>query len=128
MTGPTFFSVNVNGLHEADSLVDMEAVEDAVDSALAIQLMMPEREQIDATTRSLVRHLEDLLTLDLGFDENPDVRDMYRAAYALLDLKRRPTREATQFGANEYMRELARHTKRLAAVYREERGNGEARP
>nr|WSZ94611.1 hypothetical protein OH820_02165 [Streptomyces sp. NBC_00857] len=120
--------MNVNGLHEADSLVDMEAVEDAVDSALAIQLMMPEREQIDATTRSLVRHLEDLLTLDLGFDENPDVRDMYRAAYALLDLKRRPTREATQFGANEYMRELARHTKRLAAVYREERGNGEARP
>ncbi|MFE2842783.1 hypothetical protein ACFXKS_04360 [Streptomyces scopuliridis] len=118
----------MSGSHEEDPPLDLEAVEDTVASALAIRLMMPERAQIDATTRALVRHLEDMLAQDLGFDEDPDVREMYRAAYVLLDLKYRPTHEATQFGANEYMRELARHTKRLAALYREERGDGEAGP
>lgn len=99
--------------------VDLETIGVTVANALAIRLSMPERPQIDATTRTLIGHLGELLLEDLGFDEDPDVRAMYQQAYRLLELSRRPTRQATQFGAYEYMREVARLTRRFASVYRE---------
>ncbi|MFJ5101879.1 hypothetical protein [Streptomyces sp. NPDC088554] len=98
--------------------VDLQAVDDAVADALAIRLAMPERTQIDSDIRRLIRYIETLLAEELGYDEDPDISTMYRDTYRLLDLKARPTTEATQFGAYEYMREVARQAKRLAAVYR----------
>jgi hypothetical protein len=98
--------------------VDLEVIGETVDTALAVTLAVPGRPQIDATTRDLIGHLEQLLAEDLGFDEDSVVRGMYREAYRLLELSHRPTHEETHFGAFEYMRELVRLTRGLANVYR----------
>ncbi|MGP3947168.1 hypothetical protein [Streptomyces sp. 7N604] len=99
-------------------LVDPEVIGETVDTALAVTLAVPGRPQIDATTRDLIGHLEQLLAGDLGFDEDSVVRGMYREAYRLLELNHRPTHEETHFRAFEYMRELAQLTRGLANVYR----------
>ncbi|KUO16725.1 hypothetical protein AQJ91_34365 [Streptomyces dysideae] len=102
-----------------NSPVDLETINDSVEIALAVVLAMPDRSQIDTTTRALIGHLELLLSEDLGYDEDPVVREMYQSAYRLLDLTRRPGAETTHFGAYEYMRDLARLTRRFAGAYRD---------
>lgn len=77
----------------------LETVDEAVDTALAVGLAMPDRPVIDATTRDLVGHLRELMAEDLGFDEDPAVQALFREGYRVLDLTRRPTAESTHFGA-----------------------------
>ncbi|MFI5755542.1 hypothetical protein [Streptomyces sp. NPDC051569] len=108
------------------SALDLAAMDETVRWAVAIRFAMPERSEIDEATRTLVGHTEELLGRDLGYDEDHLVREVYREAYGLLDLGRRPTGTATQFSAYEYLRELARVTLRLASAYREtHEGGGE---
>ncbi|MFI7351515.1 hypothetical protein ACIBSR_35300 [Streptomyces sp. NPDC049936] len=96
----------------------LEAVDEAVDTALAIRLMMPERPVIDATTRDLVGHLISLMAEELGFDADPTVQALFREGYRLLDLTRRPTEQSPHFHAYQYMRDLGSLTRRFADVYR----------
>ncbi|MFG2171254.1 hypothetical protein ACGFMO_07695 [Streptomyces niveus] len=101
--------------------VDLAIIGDTVNTALAIVLLMPDRSQIDATSRALISHLEGLLLEDLGFDNDQKVREMYREAYRYLEFGRRPGADTTQFHAYEYMRGLAQLTRRFASVYAESR-------
>ncbi|MCX5052024.1 hypothetical protein OG895_32690 [Streptomyces sp. NBC_00201] len=105
---------------EAEELsIVLEAVDEAVDTALAVRLAMPDRPVIDATTRDLVGHLRALMAEDLGFDEDPAVQALFREGYRVLDLTRRPSVESTHFSAYQYMREVGLLTRRFADVYRE---------
>ncbi|MCX5055949.1 hypothetical protein OOK12_02560 [Streptomyces sp. NBC_00452] len=97
----------------------LEAVDEAVDTALAVRLAMPDRPVIDATTRDLVSHLRALMAEDLGFDEDPAVQALFREGYRVLDLTRRPSAESTHFSAYQYMREVGLLARRFADVYRE---------
>ncbi|WP_428935041.1 hypothetical protein [Streptomyces sp. ACT015] len=98
--------------------VDLEAVGEAVDTALAIRLTMPERPVIDATTRDLVSHLRALMAEELGFDEDPAVQALFREGYRVLDLTRRPTDRSTRFAAYQYMRDVGALAGRFADVHR----------
>ncbi|MET9981743.1 hypothetical protein [Streptomyces rochei] len=96
----------------------LEAVDEAVETALAIRLSMPERPVIDATTRDLVSHLRELMAEELGFDEDPAVQALFREGYRVLDLTRRPTEQSPRFIAYQYMRDVGALTRRFADVYR----------
>jgi hypothetical protein len=97
----------------------LDGIDESVETALAVGLVMPERSVIDATTRDLVGHLRVLMAEDLGFDEDTAVQALFQEGYRVLDLTRRPTAESTHFGAYQYMRELGLLTRRFADVYRE---------
>ena len=103
----------------AELSIVLDAVDETVDTALAIGLAMPDRPVIDATTRDLVGHLRALMAEELGFDEDAAVQALFREGYRVLDLTRRPSAESTHFGAYQYMREVGLLTRRFADVYRE---------
>jgi hypothetical protein len=106
--------------------IDVETIRATVILALEIPLSKQERARIDTATVTLIGRLELLLHEDLGFDQEQCVRDLYKAAYRLLDLGRRPTAESPTFGAWAYMRDVAGLTKRLADVYADLHGEVQA--
>ncbi|MFC7510334.1 hypothetical protein ACFQV4_01325 [Streptomyces thermocarboxydus] len=85
---------SVTSSEVAGASIVLEAVDEAVETALAIRLSMPERPVIDATTRDLVSHLRVLMAEELGFDEDPAVQALFREGYRVLDLTRRPTEQS----------------------------------
>ncbi|WP_128433813.1 hypothetical protein [Streptomyces cyaneus] len=103
----------------AELPIVLEAIDESLDTALAIGLAMPDRSLIDATTRNLVDHLRALMAEDLGFDKDPAVRALFQEGYRILDLARRPSAESPHFSAYQYMREVGLLTRRFADVYRE---------
>ncbi len=103
----------------AELSIVLEAIDETVDTALAIRLAMPDRPVIDATTRDLVEHLRALMAEGLGFDEDPAVQTLFREGYRVLDLTRRPSTRSTHFSSYQYMREVGLLTRRFADVYRE---------
>ncbi|MEU6376543.1 hypothetical protein ABZ928_25885, partial [Streptomyces sp. NPDC046909] len=52
-------------------------------------------------------------------DEDPAVRDLFRQAYRLLEIKNRPTQQTAAFNAFFYMRDVANLTRRLLWIYTE---------
>jgi hypothetical protein len=106
----------------AEFPIVLDGVDESVETALAVGLVMPERAVIDATTRDLLGHLRVLMGEDLGFDADLPVQALYQEGYRVLDLMRRPTAESTHFGAYQYMRELGLLTRRFADAYRETQG------
>ncbi|MBB6421953.1 hypothetical protein [Streptomyces sp. AK010] len=110
----------------AETPIALDAVDESVETALAVGLAMPERSVIDATTRDLIGHLRVLMAEDLGFDVDPAVQALFREGYRVLDLTRRPSAESTQFSAYQYMREVGLLTRRFADVYRETQVKEEA--
>ncbi|MFH8794141.1 hypothetical protein [Streptomyces sp. NPDC017941] len=96
----------------------LEAVDEAVDTALVVRPTVPERPTIDAMNRGLVSHLRVLMAEELGFDEDPAVQALFREGYRVLDLTRRPTEQSTLFIAYQYMRDVGSLTRRFADVYR----------
>ncbi|WP_406382835.1 hypothetical protein [Streptomyces sp. NBC_01618] len=104
--------------------IDVEAISDVVTKALAITLSMPDRQEIDLTATQLRGALNLFVTEELGFDEDPVVRQMYRDAYRLTELNARPTAETPQFVAFDYTRELGRLTRRFVSLYRERHPEG----
>jgi len=97
----------------------LEAVDEAVETALAVRLAVPDRPMTDATTRALIGHLRVLMAEDLGFEADHAVQALFQDGYRLLDLTRRPSVESAHFGAYQYMREVALLTRRFADIYRE---------
>ncbi|WP_328869023.1 hypothetical protein OHT76_02395 [Streptomyces sp. NBC_00287] len=100
----------------------LDGVDESVETALAVRLVMPERSVIDATTRDLIGHLRVLMGEDLDFKEGPAVQALFQEGYRVLHLMRRPTAESTHCGAYQYMRELGLLTRRFAGLYRERQG------
>ncbi|MEU6375912.1 hypothetical protein [Streptomyces sp. NPDC046909] len=101
------------------STVDAESIADSTDAALRMQLGTSTREDIDARTTVVIRHLNHLLVQDLGADGDSDVRDLFRQAYRLLELTGRPTKETAAFNAFFYMRDVANVARRLLWIYTE---------
>ena len=109
---------SVTSSEVAGASIVLEAVDEAVETALAIRLSMPERPVIDATTRDLVSHLRVLMAEELGFDEDPVALPEQRLDGRVLDLTRRPTEQSPHFIAYQYMRDVGALTRRFADVYR----------
>ncbi|WP_256220651.1 hypothetical protein [Streptomyces sp. CC53] len=102
--------------------VDVELIGDSTDAALLMELGTTTRDQIDLKTPILTGHLQLLVSEDLGADEDEAVRKLFRQAYALLDLSRRPSQDAPTFVAYFYMREVATLTRRFLWVYSQRNG------
>jgi hypothetical protein len=106
--------------------IDVELIQDSTDAALAMRLGTSTRKDVDARTPVLLGHLGVLLAEDLGADEDELVREQFRKAYELLDLKRRPSEDATTFTTYFFMREVADVTRRLLWIYIQRSGTGAA--
>ncbi|MEU3299982.1 hypothetical protein ABZ729_09190 [Streptomyces sp. NPDC006678] len=113
---------------EAPSLdeppIDTELIGDSTETALVMKLGTSTREDIDKRTPVLIGHLQQFLAEDLGADEDETTRQLFYAAYRLLDLKTRPAPDATTFAAYMFMREVASLTRRFLRVYTHRSGTG----
>lgn len=90
------------------------------DTITVIQLMdlsRSTRADIDARTAECIRHLEELLVVDLGADQDDEVMELFRRAYRHLDLSSRPTPATPAYDAFAYMRDMATVTFELLKVY-----------
>lgn len=76
--------------------IDTELIADSTDAALRMKLGTSTRESIDIRTTAVIEQLNRLLGVDLGADEDPDIRHLVRRANKLLDLSERPTKESLQ--------------------------------
>ncbi|UFQ15835.1 MULTISPECIES: hypothetical protein [Streptomyces] len=101
-----------------------ELIGDSTDSALATPLGTTTRDEIDARTPALIGHLERLLVEDLGADSDDMVKELYRRAYKLLDLRHRPTPDTPAFAAYFFMRDVAGLARRLLWIYSQRSGTG----
>lgn len=107
-----------------DSLpINTELIAASTDAALRMELSTSTREDINTRTAAIVGQLNLLLGEELGADEDPEVRDLFRQAYSLLKLSERPTKESPAFSAFFFMRDVASLTRRLLWVYAEENGH-----
>ncbi|MFI1099228.1 hypothetical protein [Streptomyces melanogenes] len=101
--------------------VDLDVLGDTVNDVLGAWLTPSDRVRVSSLTRKAIGALELLLGEDLGFDDDPLVRGLYREAYGLLDLSRRPGPDTSLRNAYQYMRSLGEIAERLAAVCRARR-------
>jgi hypothetical protein len=69
--------------------IDMELIADSTDAALRMKLSTSTRESIDIRTTAVIEQLNRLLRMDLGADEDPDIRQLVRRANKLLELGQR---------------------------------------
>lgn len=105
---------------EPDSLpIDVEGIRDGLIHALTLPLATTTREDINANVHQVRGHLNLLMGEELGYDSDPAVRDLFRQAYALLDLSRRPSEETPVFLAFAYLRDTARVSQRLLDIFEE---------
>ncbi|MEU9090065.1 hypothetical protein [Streptomyces sp. NPDC048428] len=103
-----------------DSLpIDVECIRDGLIHALTLPLATTTREDIDASVHQIRGHLNLLMGEELGYDSEPAVRDLFRQAYALLDLGRLPSEETPVFETFAYLRDTARVAQRLLDVFDE---------
>ncbi|WP_405897923.1 hypothetical protein OG242_10655 [Streptomyces sp. NBC_00727] len=103
---------------EVDSIpVDVECIRDGLIHALELPLATSTREAIDANIRQVRGHLNLLMGEDLGYDSDVAVRELFRRAYALLDLGRRPIEASPAFEAFAHLRETARVTQHFLDVF-----------
>ncbi|MDX3383605.1 hypothetical protein PV682_19360 [Streptomyces niveiscabiei] len=112
------------GAADVDDSIDVELLLEMTDLALKMELNTSTRAAIDTRTVEVGRHLNILLVQDLGADENPEVRELFRKGYRLLDLKQRPTSSTPAFAAFFHLREMAELTRCLLRVYAEGNGRG----
>ncbi|MER6529357.1 hypothetical protein [Streptomyces sp. NPDC001508] len=90
------------------------------DTITVIQLMdlsRSTRADIDARTTECIGHLEELLVVGLGADQDAEVMELFRRAYRHLDLAGRPTPATPACDAFAYMRDTATVTFELLKVY-----------
>ncbi|NED10250.1 hypothetical protein [Streptomyces sp. SID9124] len=97
--------------------VDVECIREGLIHALELPLAMTTREAIDANIRQVRGHLNLLMGEDLGYDSDVAVRELFRQAYALLDLGRRPIVSSPAFEAFAYLRETARIAQHFLDVF-----------
>lgn len=89
------------------------------DTITVVQLMdlfRSTRVDIDARIKECIGHLNELLAVDLGADQDDEVMAMYRQAYKHLELSNRPTPDTSAYDAFAYMRETATITLELLRV------------
>lgn len=97
--------------------VNVKTIHDALTHALTLPLATTTREDIDANVQQVVELLRLLLGEASGYESDTDVCDLFRQAYALLDLNRRPHVETAAFEAFEYLRNTARAAIRLLNAF-----------
>ncbi|MBO0918534.1 hypothetical protein [Streptomyces laculatispora] len=93
----------------ADRLpIDVESIHDGLAHALMLPLATTTREDINASVQQVLGHLNVLMAEELGYDSDADVRGLFRQAYALLDLSRRPDEETAVFEVFTYLGDTVR--------------------
>ncbi|WP_329025595.1 MULTISPECIES: hypothetical protein [unclassified Streptomyces] len=97
--------------------VDVECIRAGLIHALELPLATTTREAIDATIHQVRGHLNLLMGEDLGHDSDDTVRELFRQAYTLLDLGRRPTASSPAFEAFAHLRETARVAQHFLDVF-----------
>lgn len=108
--------------------VDVEFIRDGLIHALELPLATTTREAIDATVHQVRGFLNLLMGEELGYDSDDAVRELFRQAYALLDLGRRPNEECPAFEAFAHLRDTARVAQRLLGTFERLRHNSAHRP
>jgi hypothetical protein len=102
-----------------DSLpLDTETVEDTIDMVQRMGLGTSPRTEIDARTNELIGHLRELLTEPIWEGDETTVQ-LFRHAYRLLELSRRPSVDTSAYAAYAYMRDLVLSATDLLKVYKE---------
>ncbi|WP_328900338.1 MULTISPECIES: DUF6415 family natural product biosynthesis protein [unclassified Streptomyces] len=113
----------------SDSIpVDVEFIRDGLIHALELPLATTTREVIDSTIHQVRGHLNLLMGEELGYDSDDAVRELFRRAYALLDLGRRPNEASPAFEAFAHLRDTARVAQRLLDNFERLRHNSAHRP
>lgn len=97
--------------------VDVETISESTEAVLSMQMATSTRKDMDVSTPEIIGHLNLLLGEDLGADDDEEVRELFRKAYRLLDLKNRPTVETPASGAFNYLLDAADITRRLLWIY-----------
>ncbi|WP_217166700.1 hypothetical protein [Streptomyces sp. AC512_CC834] len=105
-----------------DMPIDVDGAGDTVDSVLGMRLDASRRQDIDSRTGVLIGFMSELLTADLGANDDDEVMALYRACYHLLDLKRRPTQETPVYESFQFMRDCAIRARALLALYEVKNG------
>ncbi|MFE6024293.1 hypothetical protein [Streptomyces niveus] len=106
-------------------VIDVGTIRDTVSAAREVPVSRDARSRISSTTEVLVGMLELLLGEDLNFELDAAVRGMYRTAYRLLRIGRRPTNDDPTVVAWQYMRDVAEMTSQLVAAYADQQGGAE---
>jgi hypothetical protein len=105
-----------------DSLpLDTDTITDTITMVQLMGLGTSPRADIDARTNELIGHLRELLTEPIWEGDEPAIQ-LFRQAYRLLELSRRPSVDTSAFAAYAYMRELAISATDLLKVYVEKNG------
>ncbi|MFG2570957.1 hypothetical protein ACGFR6_36770 [Streptomyces sp. NPDC048567] len=113
----------------SDSIpVDVEFIRDGLVHALELPLATTTREVIDATIHQVRGHLNLLMGEELGYDSDDAVRELFRQAYALLDLGRRPNEASPAFEVFAHLRDTAHVAQRLLDNFERLRHNSAQRP
>lgn len=102
--------------------VDVGWVRDTVTEVQCMRLGTTKRAEIDARTKDLVNHLRELLSQDLGADDDPEVMQLCREVYRHLDLQRRPNQGTTVVGAFEFMQKASTLAFGLMKAYTKKHG------
>ncbi|WP_442806511.1 hypothetical protein [Streptomyces sp. NBC_01022] len=108
--------------------IDVECIRDGLIDALTLPLATTTREDINASIRQVRGHLNLLMGEELGYDSDPTVRDLFRQAYTLLDLGRRPNEDTPAFEAFAHLRDTAGVAQRLLDFFEEFRSSPVHRP
>jgi hypothetical protein len=107
---------------EGPDFIDIEAVSARTELVLGMQMSTTTREDMEASLPAIVTHLNRLLDVDLGQNEDPDVRALMRDGIRLIEHGKRPTTETPAFGVFLYLRDTALIARRLLWVYAEQNG------
>ncbi|MDT9692251.1 hypothetical protein Q5762_28765 [Streptomyces sp. P9(2023)] len=107
--------------HDAPSVVgdeiDRELISDNLAVVEGMAMATSTRKDIDARLKVTLKHLDLLMSEDLGFDNHAGVRELYRGAYKHLELNNRPTPMAPAFYAFNYLGDSAALLRRFLDAY-----------
>ncbi|WP_333745350.1 hypothetical protein [Streptomyces sp. IBSBF 2950] len=105
--------VEVNGLP-----IDVETISKSIEVAWGMSLGTSTRKEIDETLGLLLGHLNLLVGVPLGEDENPNTLRLLRMVERHLVAANRPTPRTHAHEAYNYLRDTALYTSTLLDAYR----------
>ncbi|MGV9693400.1 hypothetical protein ACWDUX_30330 [Streptomyces sp. NPDC003444] len=109
----------VSEVDEANE-VNVPSISDTLLVVQEMDLATSTREEIDSRIEATKEHLALLMDQDLPYDSDAQVRELYRTAYRLLELNRRPTPESHAFYAFNYLKDMASVLIGFLAAYERE--------
>lgn len=103
-------------------LIDVEEISLRTESALALKLETPTRQELYSSMSTMVGHLNKLLCQDLGAEGDEGARALIRRGYTLIDPTSRPGPQALTFVLLDHLRDIALVTRQLLWIYTQRNG------